>query len=632
MEERRKVNVWESKFKDNFLYLNSLNNLKMYMIKNKIFTFSICDTFIPGNSQNTIYDRAAERSNVELTYTNKEHPVSVCIGFRKEIILNTGFFNQHKEELKEFIKEQLMSEFKNIKYSVNVPDFVVDDEILDILLSHDGLVNTTISIMECFGNYLTEEQLNKITNSHRTVRFRGNELSSNKAIKYTTWNDLESEDKLSFDVDLTDIEVDRLSYTKDGAVIELDAVNKNDEIEYINNLVRIFKILDSHNKKYNIKIKIENRELLIQSGILNYANINLTIFNDLYYYKKDEFLKEDEQLNALVRPIKESTLSPYEKYLAVYNIVKQFKPYKENEESKEEARDLRYILNNEYIVCVGYAKLLTTLLDKVGIPSITFSVGINTSYDKGIPMGDEPTNVAGHRRNIVMLNDDKYDIHGMYIADATWDNDMEHDYYANCHMTFDRKKETFRLEKLTDEDLLLDFHNFEEFSRKINFYFKREVEKSWRNKYEDKIKYEFKYLYDKIMEIVSKLDYNKYKELYIKYNELVENTINDFNCKKISLNGLEVVFNDFLSDYASYIIPLSNKEISNETFLDGLKNLKRGLGNKNEEELSKEVKAIDTLNLEYGKRAFPYKYDPNNPIPNYLESREEEQESVGRVK
>lgn len=632
MEERRKVNVWESKFKDNFLYLNSLVDLKMYMKENKIFTFSIFDTFIPGNSQNTIYDRVAERCNVELTYTDKEHPVSVCIGFRKEIILNTCFFNEHKDELKEFIKEQLMSEFKNIKYSVNVPDFVIDDEILDILLSHDGLANTTISIMECFGNYLTEEQLNKITNSHRTVRFRGNELSSNKAIKYTTWNDLETKDKLSFDVDLTDIEVNRLSNIKNGAVIELDAVNKNDEVEYISNLVRIFKILDSHNKKYNIKIKIENRELLIQSGILNYPNIDVVIENDLHDYKKDEFLKEDEQLEVLVKPIKESNLSVYEKYLAVYNIVKQFKPYKENEESKEEARDLRYILNNEYIVCVGYAKLLTTLLDKVGIPSIEFSVGINTSYDKGIPMGDEPTNVAGHRRNIVILNDDKYNIHGMYIVDATWDNDMEHDYYANCHMTFDRKKEAFRLEKLTDEDLLLDFHNFEEFSRKINFYFKHKVEKSWHKEYEDKIKYEFKYLYDKVMEIVSKLDYNKYKELFNKYNELVKNTINDFNCKKISLNGLEVVFNDFLSDYANYIIPLSNKEISNETFLEGLKNLKRGLGNKNEDELAKEVKAIDTLNLEYGKRAFPYKYDPNNPIPNYLESREEEQESVGRVK
>lgn len=626
----RRINIWESNFKDKFLYLNSLDDLKKYMVENKIFTFKICDTYIPGNSQNTIYDTIADRNSVQLTYTDKEHPISVMPnGFGENILLNPSFFEEHKQELKEFIKQELMNRFKDAKYFISIPDFIVDDKLLDILLSHDSLVDTSISIKECIGNYLTEEQLNKIKVSHRTIRFRDEELSSNKAIGYTTWKKLETKDEFRFNVDLTDEEINRLSYTKDKSVIKLCAVDNNDEIEYINNLVRIFRILGSHNRKYNIKITIENREILIQSGILNYPNIDVVIENDLYDYKKEELLKEDEKLEALVKPIKESNLSVYEKYLAVYNIVKQFKPYKENKDSKEEARYLRYILNNEYIVCVGYAKLLTTLLNKVGISSIEVSVGINTSYGKDAPIDDKPTNVEGHRRNIVMLNDDKYDIHGIFVADATWDNDMERDYYANCHMTFDRKKEAFRLETLQSSDLLLDFHNFEEFSKKINFYFKRQVEKSFHSKFEDKIKYEFIYLYNKIMGILSKLDYNKYKELFTKYNKLVYDTIFDFDCKKISLNELENVFNDFLTDYANYIIPLSNREISNETLLEGLKNLKRGLGNTYEEEIAREVAGINELNSSIVKKAFPYKYDPNNPIPNYLESREE---GVGRSK
>lgn len=108
---------------------------------------------------------------------------------------------------------------------------------------------------------------------------------------------------------------------------------------------------------------------------------------------------------------------------------------------------------------------------------MNISVGVDTSYDDGFTTEDKPTNIEGHQRNIIKNDDNKYNIHGIFIADATWDNHMKYDLYANASMTFDRKKEAERLEKLNDYDLLLDFHNFEEFTKKLNFFLKKRNKK-----------------------------------------------------------------------------------------------------------------------------------------------------------
>ena len=64
-------------------------------------------------------------------------------------------------------------------------------------------------------------------------------------------------------------------------------------------------------------------------------------------------MEEEKKLEELVKDIKTSNLSQFEKFIAVYNIVKNYKEFKENENNRDQARALRYILDNEYMVCVG---------------------------------------------------------------------------------------------------------------------------------------------------------------------------------------------------------------------------------------------------------------------------------------
>ena len=125
------------------------------------------------------------------------------------------------------------------------------------------------------------------------------------------------------DIDITNEELQKLITIKDNKQIRIDYPSPEDINEriYLSELKRIFDILNSHQKTYNIEINIKNRKLLNQSNLLNYQNINLTINNDYHTYTKEEYLSEEQQLDNLIKQIKESNLSPYEKYLAVYNIV-----------------------------------------------------------------------------------------------------------------------------------------------------------------------------------------------------------------------------------------------------------------------------------------------------------------------
>ena len=438
-------------------------------------------------------------------------------------------------------------------------------------------------------------------------------------------------EQFRIDTDITNEELKELINIKDNRQIRIDyPIDKDiNERIYLNELIRIFNILNNHKKTYNIEIKIKNRELLNKSNLLNYQNINLTIYNDYHTYTKEEYLSEEKQLDNLISSIKNANLSPYEKYLAVYNIVKQFKPYKENHEDKDKSRYLKYILNNEYIVCVGYSKLLTTLLNKLNIQSMEITADIDSSiYNDNLE--NIPTKLEGHQRNIVKIDDDKYNIHGIYIVDPTWDNNMNKDLYNNSTSTFDKRKEYKKLEKLTNEDLLLDFHNFNEFLEKINYYLKKSIYKKDKFFINDehilvriiKAYYE---IYEDIMNLLYNLDYSKYQELYNKYNNQILDTENIYReirynqNNDISIKEIEDIFSNFLTDYATYIIPLSNQNINLETTLICASNIKKEIDKYNEEELKHWTNQTLDDNIEQQTKSFPYKYNHNDKRLNYLD-------------
>ena len=384
------VNLWESNYSEKCTFFKTFEELISFIEKNnKELVFTLHDKQLPNQDHKCRLDTLADRDNISITYTDIEHPIVILNKLGNKILVNPTFYEQNKEKFKEYARKKLDISIEEAKKSIfpfiGINDYLIDDSLIDFLISSEDLREISISFYKTVGQELTEEQINKLKSAHLEVNYNNKSISTKYVVGKYTISELNKKEEIILTVDLTDEEINNFNYINDNTIITIvESDYTKDEKTYFEKLIKIFKALSTHNRNYNIKINVKNRELLKQSNLLIlHKNINLLINNDHYNYSKEEYLKEEDILEKLVKPIKESNLSPYEKYLAVYNIVKQFKPYKENEEDKNQSRDIRYILNNEYMVCVGYAKLLKTLLDKVGIPSIRISVGVDTSYDDG---------------------------------------------------------------------------------------------------------------------------------------------------------------------------------------------------------------------------------------------------------
>ena len=108
---------------------------------------------------------------------------------------------------------------------------------------------------------------------------------------------------------------------------------------------------------------------------------------DILFLGVNELKKVTDILNIMVKDIKTSNLSPFEKYIAVYNIVKSYKKYNyflgdEDKDQKysKHSRNINLILLNDFIVCAGYAKLLEILLNIVGINNCYWLVKTNDDW------------------------------------------------------------------------------------------------------------------------------------------------------------------------------------------------------------------------------------------------------------
>ena len=159
--------------------------------------------------------------------------------------------------------------------------------------------------------------------------------------------------------------------------------------------------LNKNNKMImNIGFDTKNEELA-QMGffdenfnVIKQPTDNMYVSNKL---KLSTYLRCENILYMIANEAK--LLSPAERYLYVYDISKHFKDYhkpgKDNANvetlSKEEytnikmrSRDLYQILDNDYIVCVGFTSILVSLLNKLDIPAYQDSVSVEIADFKAI--------------------------------------------------------------------------------------------------------------------------------------------------------------------------------------------------------------------------------------------------------
>ena len=102
-------------------------------------------------------------------------------------------------------------------------------------------------------------------------------------------------------------------------------------------------------------------------------------------------------------------LSPLEKFTLAYSIVLN-KIYNEDDTNASNSRNIISTLSSDKIVCSGYANELSALCQRIGVPC-TYRLNSFGENDK----------IDNHATCIVNIDDPKYDVKGVYVADPTAD-------------------------------------------------------------------------------------------------------------------------------------------------------------------------------------------------------------------
>lgn len=350
------------------------------------------------------------------------------------------------------------------------------------------------------------------------------------------------------------------------------------EEKYYKKINLIIKKLAAENKKYNITISVINRNTFNKIFKQEYlsSNINLMLNLDINHineikpkqqelatlYTLTEYFDEEQRLNDIIKNLNISQLSQFEKYIVIYDFVKNYKPYKENKHRFMESRALKYILNNEYMVCVGYSTLLKTLLDKVNIPSIILDV---TFYESECQTNNKDSYVVGHQRNLVRIIDKKHNINGIYVSDPTFDNNLDEDLNNNCLLTVNQRlKQDGKVKDEPCINFFFNFHSEQDFKNKCNI---KELSKLW-NTDDSHVHLQF---IKSILNILIDLDYQQYEYFYNTYLDIINNNIQFRAFTKYGMisntdaekfkKDFENKIKQFYKEYCNYVLLITNNEI-----------------------------------------------------------------------
>lgn len=137
-------------------------------------------------------------------------------------------------------------------------------------------------------------------------------------------------------------------------------------------------------------------------------NIRFYIEGNTLSIDIDEYRQTVEYIQGIIELVSSHRLSPLEKMLYAYDIVRD-RVYKleSGDESPYKSRDLTQVIVGDRIVCAGFSKILGAVLTGLGIRNMVQLLRNNVEGN-------------GHARNVCYIRDDKYGVEGIYYMDATF--------------------------------------------------------------------------------------------------------------------------------------------------------------------------------------------------------------------
>ena len=265
-----------------------------------------------------------------------------------------------------------------------------------------------------------------------------------------------------------------------------------------------------------------------------------------------DYIRVEEGVKELLKPIEGLELSPLEKYIFAFNACKRFRRYKENNDDRNNSRAIMELFKegNEHIVCVGFANLLFELCKRLDIPCMNVSLSIED-------IKDDKSQIGNHARNLVRISDSKYNLDNLYMGDATWSNNFKYDSLVTALMT---PKETLNLGSMVlfGETSIVTSQTYEEMLEIIFL----EYRQGNHYRFDKTIEY-FKTLYPEFIEKCLNT------EAFSKFSKKVIKNIEDY--RQLFAND------EFMRLMFDFIQEKMNKPILGETLIEASINLTRKL-------------------------------------------------------
>ncbi len=162
------------------------------------------------------------------------------------------------------------------------------------------------------------------------------------------------------------------------------------------------------------------------------------------FYPVDKALKATKQINAWADEINNARvngkkLTQFEKVLYAYEIVSKYSYKLEDKEANGNlSRTVIHVLTGDKICCAGFERIYRHILNRVGI---------HCSYLYLPPL---PEYEFAHAVSLVYIDDDSYDLHGIFVSEPTWGRTQEGEGkatgrdYKYAYMTINKARETYK--------------------------------------------------------------------------------------------------------------------------------------------------------------------------------------------
>lgn len=167
-----------------------------------------------------------------------------------------------------------------------------------------------------------------------------------------------------------------------------------------------------------------------------------------------EFILMRKELDLIINDVKNKCLSNFEKVIYVYDIVKKFNYNSSSDNYSMDGRQLHKIFGTNKIVCSGYSRIITQVLNELGIRS-----GIYKLITK---------NNVLHARSLVHIVDDIYGINSIFSMEPTWESALNEQYAYSMFLTpINKLKEYFPFDKFREDiDVLCGFKKIDDINLK----------------------------------------------------------------------------------------------------------------------------------------------------------------------